>query len=154
MTKNQEHTNNLVLYLAQKAREEGLNIGPIRLMKMVYLIDLVYAERYGKTYTDFNWIFGKCFGPVAEEVNSIIKEYVVEEDFDGITVRRVKYTGSKISLDENSGIKEIADDIFYLWAEESLDDLLDYVYSTLPMRVVSGRGEKLDLALSFRERDR
>ncbi|MFH0810424.1 MAG: type II toxin-antitoxin system antitoxin SocA domain-containing protein [Pseudomonadota bacterium] len=43
------------------------DLGPIHLIKYVYLADLAYAEKHGRTYTETNWVFHH-FGPWAAEV--------------------------------------------------------------------------------------
>jgi len=135
---------NLVLYLAQKAQEEGVFLGITRLIKMVYLVDLAYAENYGETYTGYDWIFHH-YGPYAREVEEAVKDFITEEKADNLTIRRINYTGLQVQVPPE--VKELADDVFGSWARASLDDLLDYVYSSLPMRAVSCRGEKLNLTL-------
>lgn len=48
-------------------------LGPIHLIKYVYLADLAYAEHYGgETYTGVKWQFYK-FGPWSQEVNQRIE---------------------------------------------------------------------------------
>jgi len=147
MKKGTARGNNLVLYLAQKAMEEEVFMGLTRLMKMVYLVDLAYAEKHGKTYTGFDWFFHH-YGPYAREVEAAVKGFIKEDEIDGTMVKEIVYRGKEVSI-PNPEVEELADDAFYSWARESLDDLLDYVYSTLPMRIVSERGERLDLTVGF-----
>jgi hypothetical protein len=47
------------------------SLGPIHLVKYVYLADLIHAERKGETFTGVNWQFYK-FGPWSPEVFSRI----------------------------------------------------------------------------------
>lgn len=47
-------------------------LGPIHLIKYVYLADLAYAREHGETYTGTKWIFNH-FGPWAAEVHDRIE---------------------------------------------------------------------------------
>ncbi|RII29905.1 MAG: hypothetical protein CXR30_08895 [Geobacter sp.] len=74
---DKEKVDKIIQYaLAVAAGEDDFRcreLGPIHLLKYVYIADLAYAERNGgQTYTGTNWQFYK-FGPWAQEVNSRIE---------------------------------------------------------------------------------
>jgi hypothetical protein len=105
--------------LATAGREEyeSRELGPIHLVKYVYLGDLGYSEVHaGTTYTGISWRFHH-FGPWAEEIFLRIKP-VVEEL--GATERKV-------------GSPKYADD-FYRWSVND-DALYEKLYALLPLPV-------------------
>lgn len=57
------------------------SLGPIHLIKYVYLADLAYAEKHGKCYTDTDWSFLN-FGPFSPSLFSRIHPALQEIDAD------------------------------------------------------------------------
>lgn len=105
--------------LAAAGREEyqSRELGPIHLVKYVYLGDLGYSDVHpGTTYTGILWRFHH-FGPWAEEIFLRIKP-VVEEL--GATEKKV-------------GSPKYADD-FYRWSVND-DPLYEELYALLPLPV-------------------
>ncbi|MDH4317942.1 MAG: Panacea domain-containing protein [Desulfobulbaceae bacterium] len=121
-------------------------LGPIHLIKYVYLADLAYAERNnGETYTGIEWQFYK-FGPWAQEVNQRI-----EPALTAINARKQIFPSDYEDRDE--WVRwEAVDDSFMEPLDRALPlivtlnvkknvhkfgkatpELLGYVYSTEPM---------------------
>ena len=94
-------------------------LGPIHLIKLVYLADLAYAKRNdGKTFTGIKWKFHH-FGPWANEVYERIEPVVVET---GAEVKRYSHP-------------KYADDfIRYLLLDE---DLYKKLENCLPLEIVT-----------------
>ena len=62
-----------ILIAGQEDEYLDRRLGPIHLIKYVYLADLAYAERNcGETFTEIAWQFYK-FGPWSQAVNERIK---------------------------------------------------------------------------------
>ncbi|WP_447067199.1 type II toxin-antitoxin system antitoxin SocA domain-containing protein [Vibrio alginolyticus] len=65
----------LIQYALLRAGEEddfsSRNLGPIHIIKYVYLADLYYAEKHGETFTNIDWQFHN-FGPWSNNVYSSI----------------------------------------------------------------------------------
>lgn len=66
------------------------DLGPIHLIKYVYLADMAYAQEYGETFTGATWKFHH-FGPWAAEVN------------DRIEPAMAKITADKKKIESNYG---------------------------------------------------
>jgi len=146
-----------LLYLAQRLGE----IPNTRLHKVVYLIDLEYHRRYGRTLTGAPWVRHN-YGPMTKALLPALDEMAGHE-----LVQRVKTTRSDRTLklvapgpapryqpDLGPAEREVVD--FILSVTERLTDpqVLDLAYSTTPMRAVLRReatlGRKLiDAPLEF-----
>lgn len=146
-----------LLYLAQRLGE----VPNTRLHKVVYLIDLEYHRRYGRTLTGAPWVRHN-YGPMTKALLPALDEMAGHE-----LVQRVKTTRSDRTLklvapgpapryqpDLGPAEQEVAD--FILGMTERLTDsqVLDLAYSTTPMRAVLRReatlGKKLiDAPLEF-----
>ena len=133
-------------------------LGPIHLIKYVYLADLDYAESHnGETFTGVKWQFYK-FGPWAQEVNSRIEPAL-------LCINADKKTFPSDYEDSDEWVRWTAtDDSFKKDLERELPlvikstlrrnvhrfgkatpELLSYVYSTKPMLCAAPR-EFLDFS--------
>ncbi len=121
-------------------------LGPIHLIKYVYLADLLYSlRRNGETYTSVHWQFYK-FGPWSHEVNRRIEEALVqiranksehESDYAG------KEDWIRWEISNSDALRDLGNAIPVVIAaplrkliHQYLKDtpkLLDYVYRTPPM---------------------
>ncbi len=137
-------------------------LGPIHLIKYVYLADLDYASRNkGQTYTGLNWQFFR-FGPWTSEVLNRIepalvsiaaeKKVIKSDKFDDFT--RWKCTNP--SLIDN--IEASIDTLTALAVKSAVrthgkdtESLLHYVYKTPPM-VNAAPNELLDFRFAVSER--
>ena len=75
----EEKTKSIILYLLKIAQEKKISIGRVRLMKLLYLLDVEYHRHYGKKYTDLEWILYK-YGPFAFEVESLYQKVGITEE--------------------------------------------------------------------------
>ena len=79
----------LVKFILTAAGQEDpghRELGPIHLIKYVYLADLIFAEKHsGETFTGAPWRFHH-FGPWAPEVYSRIEPFITEV---GARVRQI-----------------------------------------------------------------
>jgi hypothetical protein len=133
-------------------------LGPIHLIKYVYLADLDYATSHnGETYTGVKWQFYK-FGPWAQEVNNRIEPAL-------LCINAEKKTFPSDYVDRDEWVRWTAtDDSFKKELERELPlvikstlrrnvhrfgkatpELLSYVYSTKPMLSAAPR-EFLDFS--------
>lgn len=133
-------------------------LGPIHLIKYVYLADLAHAKRHGTSFTGTNWRFHK-FGPWAQTVNERIapalaaigaevktfpsdyedKQYWTRYFLRDEHLLREKASAlpGAITLSLPMNIRRYGKDT---------PTLLDYVYRTAPM-LVAAPGETLDLSI-------
>ena len=132
-------------------------LGPIHLLKYVYLADVYYAEKHvGETFTDTDWVFFN-FGPWSPYVHSRIEpslQYIraekdnFESKYGGDVTRWYKTDDDLLSRCRRSLPSEITvrlkNDVHkYLTDTPSL---LDYVYKTKPM-LVAAPSSRLDFTV-------
>lgn len=140
--------DNLLRYILAVAGQEDLGnraLGPIHLVKYVYLADLAHSQRHkGSTYTNAPWIFHH-FGPWSTEVYTRIETVVREIDASERKISSPKYGDDffrwelvddelfeeldrklpfAITLDIKKAVHEFGDDT---------SALLHYVYATDPI---------------------
>lgn len=137
-------------------------LGPIHLIKYVYLGDLAYARRHeGKTFTGVNWQFYK-FGPWSQEVNARIQpalSYIgavattLPSDFEGkddwtrwsvrddhLLEEKERALPAAITTHLRPDIRKFGKDT---------PNLLDYVYRSSPM-LNAAPHENLDFSVVAR----
>jgi hypothetical protein len=153
----------VLLLAGAKDKQADRQLGPIHLIKYVYLADLVYARRnQGKTFTSASWQFDK-FGPWSREVHERIEPALTEIGAGKKTVPgkyEDKDEGIRWSLREDRLLQErewkLPTDIT-LYMKRFVDrfgqdvpSLLDHVYSTKPMLSATPY-ELLDFSLAADE---
>lgn len=133
------------LLVAGREEEPNNELGPIHIVKYVYLSDLIFAERHqGITYTNTDWKFHH-FGPWSIDVFSRIEP---SAHIIGGTERKfqssfssddsVRWTAHNENLFEKLDASlplEISSHLKKMIRKfgQSTSDLLHYVYNTLPM---------------------
>lgn len=152
----------LLQYALLKAGEEDSfmdrDLGPIHLLKYVYLGDLAYARAHnGETYTGVPWRFYH-FGPWSNEVFTRIEPAMVavqarkfegQSDFeDRSNWVRWSRTDRWLLSDLQSKVPSIItldlDRLVHQFRKDT-PSLLDYVYQTAPM-LSAAPGESLDFS--------
>ena len=161
------HVDLLLQYVLLVAGEEDKHtdrqLGPIHLMKYVYLADLVYARRnQGKTFTSAHWQFDK-FGPWSQEVRERIEPAFLvigadkkispsnyEDKDDGFrwslrNERLLQEREWKLPADITMYLKRYVDRF-----GQDAPSLLDHVYSTKLM-LSAAPNEHLDFSLAVED---
>ncbi|MGA9032190.1 MAG: hypothetical protein WB402_06725 [Sulfuricaulis sp.] len=165
MSFDSSHVDLLLQYvlLVAGARDKQIDrqLGPIHLIKYVYLADLAYARRnQGKTFTSAHWQFDK-FGPWAQEVRERIepaflaigadkKTFPSKYEDDGIRwslrdERLLNEREWKLPTDITMYLKRYVDRF-----GKDAPSLLDHVYSTKPM-LSAAPNEYLDFSLAVED---
>lgn len=145
-----------ILIAGQEDEYVDRQLGPIHLIKYVYLADLAYAEHnYGETFTGIDWQFYK-FGPWSQTVNARIEPALA-------ALGANKKTFPSNFDDKDDWVRwQITDDILLQNIERKLPlaitsrlrrdihkfgqdtpSLLSYVYRTSPM-LLAAPNEHLD----------
>lgn len=135
-------------------------LGPIHLIKYVYLADLAYARRNeGKTFTGINWQFYK-FGPWSQAVNERIEpallaigadkktfpsNYEDRDDWVRWSLRDERILEEKERILPTSITMHLKRDVHKFGKDTP--GLLDYVYSTKPM-LSAAPNDYLDFSLT------
>ncbi|HEC99585.1 MAG TPA: hypothetical protein ENN18_04295 [Proteobacteria bacterium] len=166
---NQKRVDLLIQYvLAVAAQGWGdygdREIGPIHIIKYVYLTDLAYATKHdGETYTGIPWKFHH-FGPWSVELFKRIEPAALAIGAHKRTITDTPYDDfDRWSLDDDHLQNELAEQIggislatYGYFRRFGMDtyDLLDYVYSTVPM-LHAAPGELLafDIAAEISKQD-
>lgn len=139
------------------------DLGPIHLIKYVYLADLAYAERNGgQTFTGIQWQFYK-FGPWSQTVNARLApalasigadQYNFPSDYDDRDdwVRWSLHDEARLRESEKA-IPPVIAMVLPRFVHRFLKDtpsLLDHVYRTPPM-LAAAPGEYLDFTPAARD---
>ena len=96
----------LIFILAATGQEDPghRELGPIHLIKYVYLADLIFSEKHGgETYTGAPWRFHH-FGPWSSEVYNRIEPVITEV---GARVRQIPSSKSEEDLIRYSLVDEV-----------------------------------------------
>ncbi|MEX1102324.1 MAG: Panacea domain-containing protein [Actinomycetota bacterium] len=143
--------DDLLWYLTWRvSHEEGVP-AKTRLVKLIYLVDLMNVRDQGEQVTSLRWIFYH-YGPWAPEIEDVIGRQIGNtidttgsRDFFGerMFVYRVQSWPPDTLLEDR--IRRYCDLVCQQWAVEDLNDLLSYVYFETPPMVGAVRGESLDL---------
>lgn len=135
------------------------SLGPIHLVKYVYLADLIYAERKGDTFTGVEWKFHN-FGPWSLEVFSRIDPALAaigaerkalpssfsDDDYYRYSLNREtdpESFGKDLPIVISGRIKQLV----HLFTADT-PTLLNHVYLTKPM-LSAAPGESLDFSLVY-----
>lgn len=124
-------------------------IGKTKLIKLIYLFEYYRVQRYGKQLTEAKFIRYK-HGPFAPEIYDEVEELKNEEIIS--TYRHLWYNGNisvlheiqKDEINENLNKEDrlIADLVIEELNGLTLDEVLEKVYSTPPMKTILDKEEK------------
>jgi len=153
----------VLLVAGAKDKQIDRQLGPIHLIKYVYLADLSYAQRnQGKTFTNADWQFDK-FGPWSQELRARIEPALIEIGADKKTSSSkyedkddaIRWSLSNERLLNEREWKLPTDISLYLKRYvgrfgQDAPSLLEHVYSTKPM-LSAAPNEPLDFSLAVEE---
>jgi hypothetical protein len=152
---NRNLVRKLLLYIADQFQDMGAQISTIRLIKMLYLIDLDYFIRHSKILTGIDWYY-YSFGPYFFDVGDILRSASIDLDASEIaTSSGVGFTYKSleeqdISKDVDFATEQQINRILKKWALEDTRAILDFVYKTAPIKH-GKQGNKLDFSLTSQE---
>jgi hypothetical protein len=163
-----QRVDTLLKFILATAGEEdrgNRELGPIHLIKYLYLADLAHAERNaGETYTGLPWRFHH-FGPWAEEAVSRIEPVVNEIGAVERMASGSKYDGDfvRYSFEDEIFLNGLEREI-PSWIANAIqravhgfgsdtESLLDFVYKTVPM-LSAAPGEVLDFSVLHRKENK
>jgi hypothetical protein len=153
---NKHLVRKLLLYIVDQFQDMEAEISTIRLVKMLYLIDLEYYIRHDATLTGIEWVYYH-FGPYFFAVGDILRSASIDLDAREITTRSGKgYTyrsleSQDISKDVDFATEQQINHILQNWALEDTDSLLKFVYSTPPIK--AGQRERpIDFSLAIEKK--
>ena len=168
MPLNLENTGLVVQFALLTAGEEDQQyerqLGPIHLLKYVYLADLAYAQRNGgKTFSGADWRFHK-FGPwsnaVFEVIDPVLRSIGAERrefrsDYGDDDWVRYSMRDEKLLAEKQRGLPAqitlaLRRDIRRFHGDTPT--LLDHVYKTEPM-LAAAPSERLDFSIASQPHD-
>lgn len=139
-------------------------LGPIHLIKYVYLADMFYARRnQGETFTGVDWTFYN-FGPWSQTVHSRVEPALVaimankqsfESDYGDEDWHRWNLRNERLLADKKGSLPAAItlrlDRDIHKYLKDT-PSLLDYVYKTSPM-IHAAPNEHLDFSLACEQLD-
>jgi hypothetical protein len=143
----------LLLYIIDQLQDMGAQISTIRLVKLLYLIDLEHLIRHEKTLTEIDWVYYH-YGPYFFELGDVLRSSSIDlEASEVLTSSGRGYTYKTLDDQDISRLVDFATEqqinrIIKKWALEDTRLLLDFVYNTLPIKK-GIRGNKLDFGLAL-----
>lgn len=148
----------LLLYIVDQLQDMEAQISTIRLVKLLYLIDLEYFKRHNEILTSINWVY-YSFGPYFFEVGDVLRSASIDLDSREVLTRSGKGLTFR-SLEEQS-ISKLVDfateqqinRIIKKWALEETSEILDFVYNTQPIKL-GKRGSPLDFSLELPQQEK
>jgi hypothetical protein len=147
---NRNLVRKLLLYIVDQLRDMEGEVSTIRLVKLLYLIDLEYFNNHGSLLTGIEWAY-YSYGPYFFELNDVLRSASIDLDAREVITRSGRGFTFK-TLEEQTITKDVdfateqqINRILKKWALEDTRSLLAYVYNTLPIK--SGqRGNPLDFS--------
>ncbi len=142
---NRNLVRKLLLYIIDQLQDMEAEISTIRLVKMLYLIDLEYYKMHGSILTDIEWVYYH-HGPYFFDVGDILQSASIDLDAREVTTRSGRgftyrsLEDQDISTDVDYATEQLINRILKKWSLEDTSVLLEYVYSTPPIRM--GQREK------------
>jgi hypothetical protein len=146
------------LAIASEGDPDERSLGPIHLIKYVYLADLFYAkEHQGTTFTGIPWQFYH-YGPWSEQVWQRIEPAAYAINATSRTFHSTQYENDAIryQADRDTPIEELESQLTFSVATQIRSalkkyrsytaEMLQYVYTTKPM-LNAAPGEKLDFSV-------
>lgn len=133
-----EIVESLIPFLTEQLSNLEAPCSTIRLVKYLYLIDVEFFKKHKRTLTEIDWVRYK-FGPYFFAMPEIMKsslgfEYIEKPTDNGFsrTFRTTKHQDISKIVDYST--EQMIQKIIEKWANVKLQKLLDYVYSTPPMK--------------------
>jgi hypothetical protein len=143
--------DDLIWYLTWRVREEEGVPAKTRLVKLLYLIDLLNVRDRNEQATNLEWVFYH-YGPYAFGMDAVIERQVgntidvaTRESYFGDTmfVYRTREHPPATLLPDR--LRRYCDEVCGRWANEDLNQLLSYIYFETPPMIGAARGEQLNM---------
>jgi len=145
---------NLLIYLTLRLRKSRQRVGRTKLMKLLYLTDLLARRKLGRTVTGATYRF-YFYGPFSTEVLDALDALVergILEDRPELTKFGVAHNYQPTKLAESLNVEEaipedekaILYEVIKRFGRMNLLKLLDIVYATGPMKKVAP-GELIEI---------
>lgn len=138
--------------ILREAERQRITVGAVRLVKLLYLLEVEFYKANGRRLTDATWRY-YLYGPYPDEFKELAER-------PGIVTEDVPLTGERIfrklaveegTVDLSSMLRaeetRLIPFVVKEWGDAWLNSLLNYVYfHTPPMQAAKVRGEVLDFS--------
>ncbi len=147
----------LLLYIVDQLQDMEAQISTIRLVKLLYLIDLDHYIRYKKTLTEIDWVYYH-YGPYFFALDDILRSASI--DLDAREIETTSGKGFTFRIFDEQDISKLVEyateqqinRIIKKWALEDTREILDFVYNTLPIKN-GKRDDALDFSLALQHQE-
>ena len=129
----------LVGYIVARARERRVTLNRLRLVKLLYLVDVENVRTRRRPVTGVRWVFAD-FGPHAEELDGELAE--LER---GTALYRALQDDAPDGEDWISGTRRTVDSVVERFAALPPNVLLDHIYFHTGPMAGARRGARLDM---------
>jgi hypothetical protein len=142
----------IIKYVVKRLNEKKVTATRLRVVKLLYLIEVEYYAKHFKRLTDIDWIcwnYGPYWMSFPEDMKSVreIEEEKIQADREFYSYKIPPETEVPNPL---SGIDRLlVDHPIEEWATADMRDLLNHVYFRTPPMINATRGARLDF-LSIR----
>lgn len=134
--------------LINEIKKHRLNVGKVKFVKLLYLLEWLYYRQNKKRLTDLDWRF-LHYGPYPMDFEYVLNESEIEPTQTVIDNERTFFDFSKSSKEEYHLEPEILNLMSYVvqeWGSMDTNSLLNYVYFRTDPMIEAERGEKLDFS--------
>lgn len=140
----------LIKGILTEAEDQGISVGRVRLVKLLYLLEIEYYKIYQKRLTYLKWEFYH-YGPYPREIEEVLCLQDFEEEKISLSedrvFRKLKHAVSEPKVVySKTGIERLVKRIINEWGGFDLRYLLDYVYFETEPMIGAKPGDVLDFS--------
>lgn len=150
-TVKRDLTRRLLLYIVDQLQDMEAQVSTIRLVKLLYLIDLDYFVKHKTTLTEINWVY-HFYGPYFFELQDVLRSASIDLDAREFLSKSGRGYTFKVLEDQDISkhvdfaTEQLVNRIIKRCAFEDTRALLDFVYGTPPIKQ-GQRGKPLDFSV-------
>ena len=140
----------LIKKILEEAEKRGISVGRVRLVKLLYLLEVEYYRLYQKRLTSLKWRFYH-YGPYPLEIEEMFGSPELEEEEINLSEDRI-FHKLKIMVREpeekymEPEIERLIRRVVEEWGGLDLRYLLDYVYFETEPMIGAEQGDILDFS--------
>ncbi len=141
---------NLIKGILEEAEKRGISMGKVRLIKLLYLLEVEYYRLYQKRLTPLKWQF-YYYGPYPLEIGKILGSPELEEEEINLPEDKVFHKLGIIVKEPHNKyvepeIERLIRRVIEEWGGLDLRYLLDYVYFETEPMIGAEPGDILDFS--------
>jgi uncharacterized phage-associated protein len=140
----------IFLALIDTIKKNNLNVGKVKFVKLLYLMEWRYAQLNNSRLTDLDWKFWH-YGPYPMNFESVLEEagikppkFQLDDDMDFYNFLHVTTSEYNVSRP----ILNLMESIIQEWGSQDTNKLLDYVYFRTDPMVNAKRSQDINFFIS------